>query len=65
MFLLLHYSMVESNIWLCLGAREYWLFDLTLAERKRRIGYPYRSCRTSVQCSVVAELDLASDGPIQ
>ena len=51
--------MVESiyiyYVWLCLGSREYidysreyWLFDLTLAERKRRIGYPYRSCRTSV-----------------
>ena len=35
-------------VWLYLGSREYWLFDLTLAERKRRIGYPYRSCRTSV-----------------
>ena len=47
------YSMVESNIstmfgCVCLGSREYWLIDLTLAERKRCIGYPYRSCRTSV-----------------
>ena len=54
------YSMVESIYLLCLvvcrlkglqellDSREYRLFDQTLAERKRRIGYPYRSCRTSV-----------------
>ncbi len=35
-------------VWLYLGSREYRLLDQTLAERKRRIGYPYRICRTSV-----------------
>ena len=43
--------MVESTyllVWLYLGSREYRLFDQTLAERKRRTGYPYRSCRTLV-----------------
>ena len=40
------YSMVEriisTCVWLYLGSRGYWLFDLTLGERKRRIGYRYR-----------------------
>ena len=38
--------MVESTylrVWLYLGSREYRLFDQTLEERKRRIGYPYGS----------------------
>ena len=54
MFLLLHCTAWWRIIYcihyvlLCLGSREYWLIDLTLAERKRRVGYPYRSCRTSV-----------------
>ena len=52
--------MVESNISTMFGcvkaqesiaySREYWLFDLTLAERKRRIGYPYRTVVVESQC---------------
>ena len=52
-------------VWLCLGSREYSLFDLTLAERKRRIGYPHRSCRTSVPLFSGSGARLASDGPTQ
>ena len=60
------YSMVESFIstcvWLYLGSREYWLLDLTLAEiKKRRIGYPYGSCRTSKKDASLAEERLADN----
>ena len=62
------YSMVESNIstcvWLCLGSREDRLFDLTLAERKRCIGYPYRSVERQCHSSVVAELTWLQNGPL-
>ena len=57
----------ECNIycvWLYLGSRKYWLFDLTLAERERRIGYPYRSCRTSVPLFSGSGAEYAPDGPI-
>ena len=49
-------------VWLYLGSREYWLFDLTLAERRRRIAIPTVVVERQCHSSVVAEL-FAPDGP--
>ena len=51
----------ESNIhcvWLYLGSREYWLFDLTLAERKDALAIPTVVVERQCHSSVVAELNM-------